>query len=144
MNNPHQRPVTNPSNFAKSVFDLAYGTQDGTEKLSSAEVAQALVEAGIDPEATWKAFQSHLYPKPAEKPLEFVRKERLAAAQPEQKAFTARSAQTIVAEIKKFLESLEPSDAAAVFGRNWENSPPEDLIAIYEQLKRQAKRNDNK
>lgn len=144
MNNPHQRPVKNPSKFARSVFDLAYGMQDGTEPLSPSEVAQGLVEAGIDPEAAWKAFQLHLHPKPVQKTLEIARKQRLAAEQSEPVAFGTRSAETIVAEIKRFLETLAPSDAAAVFGRNWENSPPEDLITIYEQLKRQARRNDKK
>lgn len=144
MNNPYQRPITNPRKFAKSVFDLAYGMQDGTEHVSPAQITEGLIESGIDPEAAWKSFQEHLCPKPRPKTLESARKERLAAAQSEQATFAARSTEIIISEIKKFLGTLAPSDAAAVFGRNWENSPPQDLIAIYEQLKRQAKRNEKK
>lgn len=150
MNPSSPSPPRDPKRFIKSVFDLAYGRQDGSEPLTDAEVKEGLIEAGIDPDAAWKSFQELVARTPpaspppptaaAPKSLEAVRQRRLANLPPPLATTAAASAEAIIADIKQLLAALGPAGAAAVFGRKWENSSPEDLAALHEQLKRQVER----
>lgn len=142
-------PANDPRRMIKSIFDLAYGAQDGTEPRSAAEVDEYLRDAGIDPEAAWRSFQQLAglptttapAPSAAPKTLQPYREARLANPPPPLATQVAASAEAILADIKQLLSSLGPAEAAAVFGRKWEHSSPEDLAALHEQLKRQVERN---
>lgn len=136
MSNPRQRPVPNPRKFISSVFDLAYGAHDGSEKLSDAEVQSSLREAGIDPNAAWKEFTALISAEPKKESLAEVRRQRLAVAQPPVDCVWQGTRAMILAEIKGLLTVGQ----VGVFARGWEQSSDEDLVALRDQLKRQKER----
>ncbi len=139
MNNPHQRPVSQPKRFIGSVFDLAYGAHDGSEPLSAAEIKACLQEAGIDCDAAWKAASALLTTSANRLSLADVHRQRLAGAKPAVPAQAVRSRSVLLDEINQLLSLLGPR-TGAVFGRKWEESTAEDLAALCDQLKRQIER----
>lgn len=142
MNNPRQRPVTNPKRFISSVFDLAYGARDGSEPLTTAEIKTHLSETGIDPDAAWKKFSALLKPQQKYDSLATVRKARLEAPRPSPVTpAPTRSRLSLLEELKELLSVLPPQ-TGAVFGRKWEDSTSEDLAAVCSQLRRQIERNN--
>ena len=136
MSNPRQSPVPNPRKFIGSVFDLAYGKHDGSEKVSDAEIEVGLREAGIDPEAAWKEFTKILQAEPKRESLADVRRRRLAVTPPSIVSMVKRARTAILAEI----DGLLVGEPAGVFGRKWAQSTDEDLEILCDQLRRQKER----
>jgi hypothetical protein len=141
MNNPHQRPVSNPRKFISAVFDLAYGARDGSEPLGSAEIKANLKEAGIDADAAWKDFTKLLHASPKTESLSEVRRRRLAAAPPiaAPGPATRKPRLALLEEISALVKSLG-SQHAGLFARKWEEASDDDLAAIRDQLLRQQER----
>lgn len=139
MNNPHQRPVSQPKRFISSVFDLAYGAHDGSEPLSAAEIKAILQETGIDCDAAWKAASALLAPSASRLSLGDIHRQRLADARRAAPAQVVRPRSVLLDEINQLLSLLGPR-TGAVFGRKWEESTAEDLSALCDQLKRQIER----
>ncbi|MBS0631622.1 MAG: hypothetical protein JSS11_06885 [Verrucomicrobia bacterium] len=140
MNNPRQQPVRNPERFISSLFDLAYGARDGSERLSSAEIKAQLKETGIDPDVAWKEFSALLHPQAKCESLSTWRKERLASSSPTQaNNFSGNASRNAIVEEIERLLGLAPQ-GGAVFGRKWEESTTEDLAAVCNQLRRQIER----
>jgi hypothetical protein len=132
-------PRFNAVRAINSIYDLAYGTPEESEKLSNEEIRSDLKNLGVDTEKGWQAMQSLLKSANGKLRLAVAREQRLKAkSELSPQGSFAESAQTLIEQIRGLLLLSEGN--ASVFARKAESMPVEDLISLRDQLVKTAAR----
>lgn len=147
MKNFQQRPPEDACRFVDSVFDLAFGATDGSEKLSPSEIIANLKASGIDPEAAWSRISKTLGDAKKRQRLAEARAQRLAQAAPPQTISTDETRESVLADFLSLFQSAGPS-LQGMYGRKHESASLEDLMILRDQLKsvleRERRKNEQK
>jgi hypothetical protein len=147
MNSFKQRPSQDACRFIESVFDLAFGATDGSEKLSPAEVTASLKASGIDPVAAWAGASKILEVAKKRQRLAHARAEREKYETPATSVSTNETRESLLAEILALFQSAGPA-AQGMYARKHENAPIDDLRIYRDQLKsvldRERRKNEQK
>lgn len=140
MNHPHNKfPKADPMKAVGSIFELAYGTDQETEKLTDQEVQADLKTMGVDTEKGWQAMQAAVKSAQGKGRLAVAREQRLKAADATSKPGSiSDTVQSLIEEIKGLL-ALGGGNSS-VFARKAESMPIEDLKSLRDQMVKTAAR----
>lgn len=140
MKQPEKKsPKAGPMKAIGSVFELAYGTEQETEKLTDQEIRADLKTMGVDTDKGWQALQSTIRLAQGKGRLAAAREERLKAADETSKpGSVSDTVLSLIEEIKGLL-ALGGGNSA-VFARKAESMPIEDLKSLRDQMVKTAAR----